>query len=79
MTHSSPRCFATVVCCLLGGSVVLAQTTDTGLETEATNGLIFLINAHPDEDMDGLLRCEQELRSRDLSAMIKASGPVLET
>lgn len=29
--------------------------------------------------MDGLLRWETELRSRGLTAMIKASGPVLET
>ena len=34
---------------------------------------------HADEEMDGLLRWETELQSCGIAAMIKASGPVLET
>jgi hypothetical protein len=40
--------------------------------------MFFLINVDADEDMDGLLRWEQELRSRGLTAMIDVSGPVLD-
>jgi hypothetical protein len=43
------------------------------------NGLIFLINTQADAEIDGLLRWEQELKARGLTAMIKASTPVLET
>ena len=79
MIQRLSRIFAFAFCCLVGNSGAFAQTTDNRLEAEATNGLIYLINAHADEEMDGLLRWEQELRSRGLTAMIKASGPVLET
>jgi hypothetical protein len=79
MYHTASRSLAAVLCCLLGGSAVVGQTTDTATETRTTNGLIYLINTYADEEMDGLLRWEQELRSRRLTAMIKASGPVLET
>jgi len=44
-----------------------------------TNRLIYLINAQADEGMGGFLRWETELGCRGLTAMIKASSPVLET
>ena len=37
------------------------------------------LHAQADEEMDGLLRLETELRPPVLTTMIKASGPVLET
>jgi hypothetical protein len=43
------------------------------------NGLIYLINTDAEAEIDGLLKWEQELRARGLTAMIKASNPVLET
>ena len=67
-----------VLTCLMGASVSAQQDSDRSDQT-TTNGLIYLINTHADEEMDGLLRWEAELRSRGLTAMIKASGPVLET
>lgn len=70
-----------IVCFL--GTVALAQqktdTQDNSIGTSLTNGLIYLINANPEDEIDGLLRWEAELGDRDLTAMIKASGPVLDT
>jgi len=43
------------------------------------NGLIYLINTDAEAEMDGLLKWETELEARGLTAMIKASNPVLET
>ena len=43
------------------------------------NGLIYLINTDAEAEMDGLLKWETELKARGLTAMIKASNPVLET
>jgi len=68
--------------CLLGTVALAQQSTgdeNSGTAPAETNGLIYLINASADEEMDGLLRWESELRSRGLTAMIKAAGPVLET
>lgn len=45
---------------------------------EPINGLIYLILTSPDEEIDGLLKWEQELNDRGLTALIKASKPVLE-
>lgn len=64
--------------CLLGATVSALQA-DSGSKTVTTGELIYLINAQADEEMDGLLRWETELRSRGLTTMIKTSGPVLET
>jgi peptidoglycan/xylan/chitin deacetylase (PgdA/CDA1 family) len=43
------------------------------------NGLIYLINTDAEAQVDGLLKWEQELKARGLTAMIKASNPVLDT
>jgi hypothetical protein len=48
-------------------------------EAAPINALVYLINTHAEERIDGLLRWELELRERDLTAMVKASNPVLET
>ena len=59
---------------------LLARPDARAGETPASapiNGLVYLINTHADEDIDGLLRWEIELRKRDLTALIKASNPVL--
>lgn len=69
---------AATLTCLLS-TPAFTQTTDNVGGEAPTNGLIYLINADANEEMDGLLRWEAELRSRGLTAMIKASGPVLET
>jgi hypothetical protein len=45
----------------------------------AINGLIYLINTDAEAEIDGLLKWESELATRGLTAMIKASNPVLET
>ncbi len=50
-----------------------------GSSASPINGLVYLINSHADVEMDGLLRWEQELAERGLTAMIKASSEVLET
>ena len=67
----------------LSGTTALAQqqtdVENSPSEAATTNGLIYLINANANEEMDGLLRWETELGKRGLTAMIKASGPVLET
>jgi len=47
-------------------------------QAEPINGLIYLINAHVDEEIDGLLKWEKELNQRGITAMVKASKPVLE-
>src|SRR5690606_20270494 len=43
------------------------------------SGLIYLINTDAEAEIDSLLKWEQELKARGLTAMIKASNPVLET
>lgn len=48
-------------------------------EQAPVNGLIYLINTDPASEIDGLLKWEIELRDRGITAMIKASTPVLET
>lgn len=48
------------------------------IEVSNINGLIYLINVHPDEPLDGLLKWEQELNERGITALIKSSKPVLE-
>ena len=78
MTKDASNIVASTLCCLLGGAAS-AQPADDGARSATTNGLIFLVNNQADEDMDGLLRWEKELRSRDLTAMVYATGPVLET
>lgn len=57
----------------------LLATEVPAQETAPINGLVYLINTHVDEPVDGLLRWDLELRKRGLTAMIKASNPVLET
>ena len=78
MTRNFLISVATTLACLLGGPA-FTQTAGGGAEPAPTNGLVYLINSNAEEEMDGLLRWEAELRSRGLTAMIKASGPVLET
>jgi len=70
-----------LTCLLATAGLAQQQSGEVSSATASanTNGLIYLINAHADEPMDGLLRWETELRTRGLTAMIKASGPVLET
>ncbi|MCZ7674596.1 MAG: hypothetical protein M5U35_00060 [Roseovarius sp.] len=46
------------LCCLVGGAAS-AQDTEAEAQTDATNGMIFLINVDEDEDMDGLLQWEK--------------------
>ena len=71
---------------LLSAALALALSTPAGAQQKAAsgpdatiNGLIYLINTHADEEIDGLLKWEQELKARGLTAMIKASNDVLET
>jgi hypothetical protein len=57
-----------------------AAVTGTGQSgTAPINGLIYLINTDAKAEMDGLLKWEVELKSRGLTAMIKASNAVIET
>jgi len=68
--------------CIFGTSSLAQRQTDTEsstLGTGTTNRLIYLINANAQDQIDGLLKWETELGSRGLTAMIKASGPVLES
>lgn len=65
---------ALALCGLLGGGAY-AQTAEG---TATTNGMIFLINVDADEEMDGLLQWEKELKSRGVTAMVDVSGPVLD-
>lgn len=46
--------------------------------TVPINALVYLIETHADEPVDGLLQWELQLRARGLTAMIKASNPVLD-
>lgn len=67
---------------LLSAALALALCAPAGAQDVAKtpiNGLIYLINTHADEEIDGLLKWEQELKARGLTAMIKASNDVLET
>jgi hypothetical protein len=66
---------------ILASMAVGSCLSATGLaadESTPINGLVYLINSHADEPIDGLLRWELELRERGLTAMVKASNPVLE-
>lgn len=66
---------------ILASMAVASCLSATGLaadESTPINGLVYLINSHADEPIDGLLRWELELRERGLTAMVKASNPVLE-
>lgn len=65
---------AALALALCAPAVAQQDVTDTPI-----NGLIYLINTHADEEIDGLLKWEQELKARGLTAMIKASNEVLET
>lgn len=56
----------------------LSATSLAADESTPINGLVYLINSHADEPIDGLLRWELELRERGSTAMVKASNPVLE-
>ena len=47
-------------------------------EAAPINALVYLINTDAEAEIDGLLRWELELRERGLTAMIKASNPMLE-
>lgn len=62
----------------LGIASCLSATSLAADEGTPINGLVYLINSHADEPIDGLLRWELELRERGLTAMVKASNPVLE-
>ncbi|MDV7143164.1 polysaccharide deacetylase family protein [Tropicimonas sp. TH_r6] len=82
MKHASHAIAGMALGCLTAAASWAQQqpgVADGGAAPETTNGLIYLINANADEEIDGLLKWEGELRSRGLTAMIKASGPVLET
>lgn len=72
MGRKSLKGAALRLACLVG-TAAAAQQAESGLESITTNGLVYLINTHADKDIDGLLRWESELRSRGLTAMIKAS------
>ena len=75
------------VVCSLSTSAVAQQPQPLAAATPAANqpghasinGLIYLINTDPEAEIDGLLKWEGELKSRGLTAMIKASNAVLET
>jgi len=67
---------------ILASMAVASCLSATGLAADQItpiNGLVYLINTDADEPIDGLLRWELELRARGLTAMVKASNPVLET
>jgi hypothetical protein len=73
-TIASPVAIA--LACMIALPAAAQQESAAGAPI---NGLIYLINTHADEAIDGLLKWEQELKARGLTAMIKASNPVLET
>lgn len=75
------RAFMAIASLCLAGAVASAQDTGAAPPPRDTpiNGLIYLINTDPEAEIDGLLKWETELRGRGLTAMIKASNPVLET
>ncbi|MCI2395992.1 hypothetical protein [Aliiroseovarius sediminis] len=77
MINKATVIIAMTSCGLLGGAA-FAQPADENAQSTPTNGMVFLINVDEDEEMDGLLRWEQELGSRGLTAMIDVSGPVLD-
>jgi hypothetical protein len=58
---------------------ILGMSAAATQQPAPINGLIYLINTDAEAEIDGLLKWEQELGSRGLTAMIKASNPVLET
>jgi hypothetical protein len=60
----------------LAGLVGAGAGADAGRRID---GLVYLINTDAEAGIDGLLLWETELRERGLTAMIKASNPVLET
>lgn len=66
---------------ILASVAVASCLSATGLtadERTPINGLVYLINSHADEPIDGLLRWELELRERELTAIVKVSNPLLE-
>ena len=65
-----------VVC--LAGSFGSTASRLEAADLQSINGLVYLINTHADAEIDGLLHWEVELRKRGLTALIKASNPVLE-
>ncbi len=82
MKPRSARLAAILTACVLGGGTMAQQQADTpgkAADPSPINGLVYLINTAEKEGIDGLLRWEIELRQRGLTAMIKASEPVLET
>ncbi|MDH3263028.1 MAG: polysaccharide deacetylase family protein [Paracoccaceae bacterium] len=64
---------------LLTALILAAPAPAQDQPATPVNGLVYLIETHPEAEIDGLLRWELELRERGLTAMIKASTPVLET
>lgn len=74
MTPRSPALAA-----LLAALILAAPAPAEDQPGTPVNGLVYLIETHPEAEIDGLLRWELELRERGLTAMIKASTPVLET
>lgn len=63
--------------CMLGVAASAQETPDAG--HAPINGLIYLINTDAQAEIDGLLKWEVELRDRGMTAMVKASNPVLES
>ena len=57
---------------------VLAIPTGGHAQESRINGLMYLIQNDPEDAADGLLKWQAELRKRRLTALIKASKPVLE-
>ena len=74
MTPRSPALAA-----LLAALILAAPAPAEDQPGTPVNGLVYLIETHPEAEINGLLRWELELRERGLTAMIKASTPVLET
>lgn len=64
----------------LGVGLLGACVSQVQAETAANpiNALVYLINTDAEAPIDGLLQWELQLRDRGLTAMIKASNPVLE-
>jgi hypothetical protein len=65
--------------CMLGIAASAQEVPDADAGVRPINGLIYLINTDAQAEIDGLLKWEFELRDRGLTAMVKASNPVLET
>lgn len=68
---------AVALACAVGAPALAQQ--DAVASNAPINGLIYLINTDAEAEIDGLLKWETELKARGLTAMIKASNPVLET